>query len=251
MGIAKTLLIGGFGGCWNFGDIAQLEGVLRYHRKRFPDCVQVVVVGAGNLRSSRDVKIIRKAFGIEHVLAFGAHPPSPGVGFERINTIKRVENLHFYGGGQLNSFWASVRLPVVEYLHGLCGPTTYLVSGQQIEKDIAPLVASHLSKFRASVVGCRDEASVDYLRRAGVGAINAGDDSWEVFSDAPRKSRTSGGKRLIILRPPFRLVFPIMSSREAVLRHVIARRDKRRLRRSTAVLKLRATPCRLVRMEFW
>ena len=181
-----VLLLGGYGGYANFGDILQLrrsDGIrltrdsnrfwsascIRFLTRDFPSaCAN----GSEWTRSlcRRGIRCFRK------LVAALSEPP-------------RIPWLHVYGGGFLNSYWAPVYLPLIERLHHFFGVGFYALSGQQIDPKIAPELTRHFAECRPVVAGGRDHESVEILSRCGAPAAYSFDDAMEPWSAMVEESK--------------------------------------------------------------
>jgi hypothetical protein len=177
--VPKVVLVGGFGGSWNFGDVLQLQGTIDWHRRRDPRIVICPLIATVNVTTLGVLRTMERTFECSQVLLFG--PPAAGLDLAEVTTLQGVEGVHFYGGGTLNPFFAHARLGVLDALLSTASPGFYIISGQQVDARYGPVVAAHVRKHRPRVVGARDEESVTVLREAGVHAQYSGDDSLEAL----------------------------------------------------------------------
>ena len=174
-----VLLLGGYGGYSNFGDILQLKGVIRWHQlqtglKPVLVCFLHSVLDAGF--SAR----LRQWFGVEAIIFAGEESAEVSqLGLAALSEPSRIPWLHVYGGGFLNSYWSPVYLSLIERLHHLLGVGFYALSGQQIDPKIAPELTRHFAEYRPVVAGGRDPQSVEVLSRCGAPAAYSFDDAME------------------------------------------------------------------------
>jgi hypothetical protein len=108
-----AILFGSFSGCWNFGDVAQLLGALRWHsEQRVVDTVCPIA----SLPSVQDMDRLVNVLGVQEWIFYKYYeddstaPAKLSLGGY---TLYRVEDalssrqsiFHVYGGGFLNRFW--------------------------------------------------------------------------------------------------------------------------------------------------
>jgi hypothetical protein len=173
----KLLLIGSFTGCWNFGDMMQMQSIVQLYTARCPSYAIIPLVNAVSIASDQDAVRIASIFDTPAIVFYSrasANPPS--LNLQKLISINNVEALHLYGGGMLNSFWGDTWLRLLDSVLSWANPRLYLVSGQQVEAGFGSLIAAHFNTYGPCGVGCRDEESVRILRRQGVPAQYSGDD---------------------------------------------------------------------------
>lgn len=71
---AKVLLIGSFAGYWNFGDIMQLLGVVRWHQTNQPGHVVCPFVDKRTISSNEELALLSNLFRTEHWLVYAPSP---------------------------------------------------------------------------------------------------------------------------------------------------------------------------------
>ena len=121
-----------------------------------------------------------------------AHDAIAALGLEPLTLgIRGATTLHIYGGGFFNHFWGQASLERLEQLLMLMAPRHYVISGQQVGPEIAPLLAEHCRTYQPELIGCRDRASVDTMRQYGIDAQLSGDDALEQMVDAAARPRTA------------------------------------------------------------
>ena len=185
--VRKVLLVGGFHGYWNFGDIMQLAGTVRWYAGHLPEMALLPVVHLRPVHDPRTWKAFETLLGVDDWLMY-----SPGeslavqsqareLKFQRLDPAEALGNLrlHVYGGGLLNRFWGDSTIRLLETILEGFGIERYLMSGQQIGLECADQVARHSLRWRPETVGCRDVLSAQVLQERGVNACVTGDDAFE------------------------------------------------------------------------
>lgn len=193
----RLLLLGGYLGYPNFGDILQLQGAIDWHQRPapqsaptspplhpFPPREPVVVCDIASLTDPRFIDRLRDRLALRHILflAHGnAQPPLDGPPLELLDNPApcRISHLHLYGGGYLNRTWGEHMLACAEYLIERFGVGHYVMSGQQAQPAFEDRIREHIARCRPALVGGRDDESVDVLRRAGAPAEYSFDDAAE------------------------------------------------------------------------
>jgi hypothetical protein len=185
-----AILFGSFSGCWNFGDVAQLLGALRWHsEQRVVDTVCPIA----SLPSVQDMDRLVNVLGVQEWIFYKYYEDdstAPAKLSIAGYTLYRVEDalssrqsiFHVYGGGFLNRFWGAWQLRLIEDALGQLKPSMYIVSGQQIDPEFSSAVAEHIKAYKPLIFGCRDQESVAALSAHDIKAHYSGDDSWEVLS---------------------------------------------------------------------
>ncbi len=175
----QVLLLGGYCGYANFGDILQLKGAIRWHQVH-TGLKPVLVCFLHSVSDAGFSARLRRWFGVEAILFAGGDSADVSkLGLAALREPPRIPWLHVYGGGFLNSYWAPVYLPLVEQLYDFFGVGFYALSGQQIDPHIVPELTRHFAKYRPIVAGGRDPESVELLSRCGVSAAYSFDDALE------------------------------------------------------------------------
>lgn len=187
---AKTILVGSFTGGWNFGDLLQLRGAARWHRQRAPVQTLCPVQGLGAVSTIEQMDRLRLAFGLDDWLFFspgraGDTVRAAGMGLQRAPAQwAGPVTLHTYGGGFFNELWGAAALRRIETLFTQRQIAHYAISGQQVGAEFCRRLAEHCRRYQPDIVGCRDQASVDMLRRQGVDAHLSADDAFEELDAA-------------------------------------------------------------------
>jgi len=186
-----VILFGGFSGCWNFGDVAQLLGGLRWHSsQRMADTVCPIAL----FTSVQDLNRMVKVFGVREWIFckyYEDESTTPAKLSIADCTLYRVEDVlrsrqaifHVYGGGFLNRFWGAWQLRIIEDAVRQFAPSIYVVSGQQIDPEFSLAVAEHIKAYKPLIFGCRDQESVAALAAHDIKAHYSGDDSCEVVAE--------------------------------------------------------------------
>jgi hypothetical protein len=177
----KVLLLGGYLGYPNFGDILQLAGTISWHRAN-TGLEPIVVCDATAIPDGDFTRRLRRWFGVRAVVFVSNEPLDlTAIGLEELTAPGAVAHLHVYGGGFLNRRWGSLMLGWAEALQEHFGVGHYVLSGQQVEPGFEEPLARHFDRFRPVVSGGRDAVSVEALRRAGVDALDSFDDAIEAL----------------------------------------------------------------------
>ncbi len=181
----RVLLLGGYLGYPNFGDILQLQGTIAWHRQNTDDSTSprepVIVCDAAAVTDPGFIDRLRTRLGIEAVLflSTGASLPKHTADLTPYTGLARCSHLHLYGGGYLNRLWGHHILQSAEHLIERFGVGHYVMSGQQAEPAFVPPIRTHIQRCRPVLVGGRDDASVTSLVAAGAGAMYSFDDAAE------------------------------------------------------------------------
>lgn len=182
--LRKTILLGSFTGAWNFGDLLQLRGALRWHAANGGDAV-CAVQGLATLQTPLQIDRLKDTFGKVDWLFYSRGQSTharraQALGLERMSApIAGCTVLHVYGGGFFNRLWGQGALQRIETLLGFVTPWRYIISGQQIGAEFAATLAQHCRLRQPDVIGCRDHESAALLARYGVEAQHSGDDAFE------------------------------------------------------------------------
>jgi len=181
---SKVILVGSFAGAWNFGDVLQLRGTLRWHRQRGSG-IAIAVHGLPMLQSPIQFERLSAAFATDHWLFYSrGHADhqrrAQALGLVRLDgPIVGPTLVHAYGGGYFNRLWGAPGLQRIETVLAYTRPDCYVISGQQIGAEFAAALAAHCRQRSPALIGCRDEASLACLRQHGMHAEFSGDDALE------------------------------------------------------------------------
>ena len=182
-GTPAVLLLGGYAGYANFGDILQLKGAIAWHRAK-TDLRPVLMCEAASIPDPGFLERVRRWFAVEAIVfssqkGLDLRP----AGLQLLEESPPIRHLHVYGGGFLNRFWGSCRLDLIDHLHLFFGVGHYVLSGQQVDPAIREELATHFRKCPPLLAGGRDPLSVDVLRECGAPAEYSFDDASEVLGD--------------------------------------------------------------------
>lgn len=176
-----VLLVGGYLGYSNFGDILQLKGTIRWHRRQ-SGLVPVVVCDVGAISDAGFPERVRRWFDIEGVIfVSGSRLDLEEIGLTELQEPQGVPCLHAYGGGFLNAQWGETMLAWIEAIHARFGVTHYVMSGQQVEPTFAPSLRKHFARCPPRITAGRDPLSAQALRACGVPHDDSFDDSVEAM----------------------------------------------------------------------
>ena len=191
-----VMLVGGFLGGWNFGDVVQLAGTLhwrRAHDGHAPCCPLHFLDLAQSLEY---IDQLCCSFDVADWLFYDRYGNANKQQVRRLGLeplhglITAPALLHVYGGGFFNGFWGDEVLACIEDMLGVLVPRQYVLSGIQVGAEFAPLLASHCQRYQPDLIGCRDQASIDILGRHDTAAYYSGDDALESLLDAAEQAGT-------------------------------------------------------------
>jgi len=176
---ARVLLLGGYLGYPNFGDILQLKGAIDWHR-RVTGLEPVVLCDLACVTDEQFTARLRAWFRTDAIVYMSDHSiDASGVGLRLFSQPTRAAHLHLYGGGFLNRRWGPRMLRFAELLHARFGVGHYVMSGQQAEEAFIPELREHFHRYPPVLVGGRDEATVAALGKTGVPVAFSFDDAAE------------------------------------------------------------------------
>lgn len=194
------LLIGGFNGYWNFGDLLQLRGAIRWYEINHPEDIVCPFLHLKTIANHKDLELLNRLFTTEHWLFYAHHEEVDAnqqaevLGLEPLKVLNKQAQalLHVYGGGFFNRFWGHWILSLIEQVLCLFSVTHYLISGQQVSPDFADILAEHCQYYQPDLIGCRDPLSVQLLQTHGILASLSGDDAFEelLLYKAPQEAVT-------------------------------------------------------------
>ncbi|MEP0841111.1 MAG: hypothetical protein HRF43_00175 [Phycisphaerae bacterium] len=195
----RVLLVGGYGGFGNFGDVLQLKGALAWHRsagEREP----VVVCHACAIPDAGYCGRLRRWFGVREVLFWSPEALDLGViGLERVMGAAPIAHLHVYGGALLNRYWGATAVGIIEGLIEQFGAGHYVLSGQQVDERFVSELRGHFERYRPVLAGGRDPESARLLAECGVEADDSFDDAIEMIETWADRARNA-------LQEPFDLL---------------------------------------------
>ena len=175
----SVLLIGGFGGWWNFGDVLQLKSTL----DRYVGYERIILVHLSSVIEEKSLSKLKDVFSDAIPLFYGSE--SQAKTFEDLYGIELQEPevnlkvLHVYGGGFLNEFWGKGIIEIAEKALHKFKPKKYVITGQQISSKIVDSFRKHVDIYKPAIVGVRDYKSLECLRKAQIEAEFSWDDSIE------------------------------------------------------------------------
>ena len=185
--VRKVLLVGGFHGYWNFGDLVQLAGTVRWYACHLPEATLFPVVYRRPAHDPRTLKAFEALLGVNNWLMYSSaesvavRSQARRLEFQRLDPAEALGSirLHAYGGGLLNRYWGDSTICLLETVMEGFSIESYLMSGQQIGPECADRLARHSLRWRPQVVGCRDVLSAQMLKDRGVNSLISGDDAFE------------------------------------------------------------------------
>jgi polysaccharide pyruvyl transferase WcaK-like protein len=190
-----VILVGGFTGYLNFGDVIQLQGAVDIHRKANEECVILPVIHPSAFQGSLDPVLLEELYSVTGWL-FYAKTGSEQKMFQSeflqsqvqvdLKAVSGKVLVHFYGSGRLNAFWGKDTLRLLEEVLSATTRAEYIISGQQVSPGFVKVFQEHLDRWKPSLIGCRDESSIKSLRSLGIPAKLSGDDAFEVLSEHSR-----------------------------------------------------------------
>jgi polysaccharide pyruvyl transferase WcaK-like protein len=182
---SAALLVGGYDGSGNYGDIALLDAALALLGRLDPGLLALPVVErqfASTHAAMADELVNRP----RHVLYFDEGGAGGDDGLVPV-TVPKGLNFgvsYLYGGGFLNPSWGERKLAMLRAAEALlaeAGSVTRVSSGLQVDvgwiAGLDPVDKALLRGFE--LLGARDDASVAALRQLGEGSrvTNTGDDA--------------------------------------------------------------------------
>jgi len=181
---SSVLLVGGYDGSGNFGDVLQLAAAIETVR--------------GLSGSPLPIAVVERETHAHHTALLERHPAQLGGaafvhyhegGDAEEDGLLEVEPesapnrsaLYLYGGGYVNGWWGhrkAAHADAAERLAGT-GSLPVVASGLQADAEtVAPDGAAHKLLSRASWIGVRDALSLEHVRAHVIGPVElCGDDS--------------------------------------------------------------------------
>jgi polysaccharide pyruvyl transferase WcaK-like protein len=196
----KVLLIGSFTGNWNFGDLLQQRGSIRWHQARRAGAVIAPLHDLGRVRNAEHLQRLQSFFGVEDFIHFTWEPGAAAVQRARelglvpvlAESLQGASSVHVYGGGFFNRFWGPFMVGLIESVLRTWLPGHYVISGQQVSPDFAPELVAHAQQWQPALVGCRDPLSLKHLKDHGLEARLSGDDALEELVRAAGEASRAG-----------------------------------------------------------
>lgn len=187
---AVALLVGGYDGSGNFGDLAQLDAALGLLGELGSDLLVLPVIEQQFVGTHR---MLAPEFvhSTEHVVYFDGGGDPDG---EDLVPVRAPDGLglavsYLYGGGFLNPSWGERKLAMLRAVEGVfegAGRVTRFASGLQADSawvgGLDPGDFEMLRRFE--LWGGRDDSSTEVLAELGVRgpAVNTGDDALGILA---------------------------------------------------------------------
>ncbi|MEO6158354.1 MAG: hypothetical protein ABIQ39_12075, partial [Ilumatobacteraceae bacterium] len=188
----RVLLVGGYLGYSNFGDILQLKGVLAWHRQH-TGFQPVVVCATDAITDAGFEDRVRQWFGVDTLLFWSEQPGDfSSVGLAEISSGIQIDHLHIYGGGFFNRYWGATMLRLLGDAAKQFGLPHVVVSGQQVDVAFVDELSKYLHEVQPVLVGCRDEGSVEMLCAREIAATYSFDDATEPLARLAETFNISG-----------------------------------------------------------
>jgi len=193
---ALVVLVGGYDGSGNYGDIAQFDAALELVERLGPGVLALPVLERQYLAGHRDLK---EGGGEADRPALFFDPGNEGGYEDALLPVAAPIDLAFgasylYGGGYLNRLWGPRKLALLAAAEALLAaggapPSCRLSSGLQVEPDwVAELAARGSSALsRLDLLGARDRGSQRALGAFGLTApaVETGDDAIGLLARLP------------------------------------------------------------------
>jgi len=203
---ALVILVGGYDGSGNYGDIAQFDAAMELVARLGPGVLVLPVLERQYLAEHRKLK------------GGGGEAERPTLFFDPGGEGEHVDDLlpvaapvdlafgasYLYGGGYLNRLWGPRKLALLAaaealLLAGGAAPSCRLSSGLQVEPEwVAELAASGSSALgRLDLLGARDGNSHRALAALGgsAPAVETGDDAIGLLGRLPAADAADGDGR--------------------------------------------------------
>ena len=189
-----VLLVGGYQGFANFGDLLQVKGVARWHR----EATGLRPVPALSLTAIADPEFgarVRAWLGVDQVLYWSDRPvDAAAAGLAELRLAPRVPHLHVYGGECFSGRWVDLYVALIESAHQRFGVGHYVLSGQQADAAAVPAMRAYFERRAPVLAGGRDPESAVHLRAAGAAGQHSFDDALEAM-DRLVDAGTAGAPR--------------------------------------------------------
>ena len=185
--IPKVILIGGYLGYNNFGDILQLKEAIAFH-KSVTTLEPVVICQVSSIPDKHFLSRLRSWFGVCAIIFIQDHAVDVALlNLHLIDNVFSMENLHLYGGGFLNKYWGGYFLKLVEGLIRNFSVDNYIISGQQIGAEFANTLKAHFEKYRPKLIGVRDFESQKIINSIGFKCEFSFDDASNIIENWARR----------------------------------------------------------------
>jgi hypothetical protein len=178
-GDRTVLLVGGYQGFANFGDVLQLKGVVRWHR-RVTRLEPIVVLSTTPVTDRGLHDRLRSWLGVRQLVYWSERPLEvEPLGLTELREAPAIGHLHVFGGECLASRWLDTFLPLIESTHARFRVGHYVLSGQQADRAAVPRLREHFNRHPPIVAGGRDPESAEHIAAAGAPAAYSFDDALE------------------------------------------------------------------------
>lgn len=179
-----VLLLGGFTGYQNFGDILQLKHAIAFH-KSITGLKPVVICDIACIPDPGYPEKLYERLGADYIVFFSREYCDAGVMHLKVlESPVRIPYFHTYGGGFLNRYWVQVYLSLAPDIIDFFGAGHYLLSGQQLDRKVADRLKHFFSAYKPLLIGCRDEESLEVAKAiAPDAAAYSFDDAFESLLD--------------------------------------------------------------------
>ncbi len=183
-GAKCVLLLGGFTGYQNFGDILQLKHAISFH-KSTTGLTPVVICDIGCIPGPGYPEKLSERLGVDHIIYFSKEYCDAGaLHLKVLESPVRIPYFHTYGGGFLNRYWVQVYLSLAPDVIDFFGVGHYLLSGQQLDRKVADKLKYFFEKYPPLLIGCRDEDSLEVAKEiAPYAAAYSFDDAFDSLLD--------------------------------------------------------------------
>ena len=231
-----VLLIGGYQGFANFGDLLQVKGVARWHRE-VTGLRPVPVLSLTAVADPEFTPRVRAGLGVDQVLYWSERPvDAAAAGLAELRRVPRVPHLHVYGGECFSGRWVDLYAALIESAHRRFGVGHYVLSGQQADAAAVPAMRAYFERRAPVLAGGRDPESAAQLRRGpstGAALVRR-----RARGHGPARRRGDGGRAAPAgerARPPQHLLLHAGRGRGARRRPGSAGRRRRRRRAPAGV----------------
>jgi len=192
-------LAGGYNGYYfNFGDLLQLKGALNWHKKEDPNTLILPLIHLAPISGKAFIEELFSYFETSDFVFYAFEDEDfkekiPKLFLQPLHLPTKLPtiNFHIYGGGFFNHFWGNFMLRVIEGVLNSFPVDHYIISGQQIGREFAPILAEHFRKYQPDIIGCRDPLSIEILSKHGILAYFSSDDSFEELLGVVKKIKDS------------------------------------------------------------
>ncbi|MGD0281088.1 MAG: glycosyltransferase family 4 protein [Dissulfurispiraceae bacterium] len=179
-----VLLFGGFTGYQNFGDILQLKHAVSFH-KSTTGLNPVVICDIACIPGPGYPEKLYERLGVDCIIYFSReYCDAEALHLKVIEAPLRIPYFHTYGGGFLNRYWVQVYLSLAPDIIDFFGVGHYLLSGQQVDRQVADRLKNFFEAYQPLLIGCRDEESFEAAKEiAPHAAAYSFDDAFEGLLD--------------------------------------------------------------------